>query len=167
MVVGGMRREQEMNRYQTYVLVGLAALMMSNPGQAADGARAYAPDLGDFMGFTQLRHFKLWYAGRSKNWELADYEIEQIRKSFESVKVFYPTLGDVDMAKMIEKESYAPLDALKKAVAARDERGFGAQFDKLTAACNACHEATHFDFIRIIVPTSSPFSNELFTKGSK
>ena len=32
--------------------------------------------------------FKLWYAGRSKNWKLADYEIEQIRKSFESIKVF-------------------------------------------------------------------------------
>jgi hypothetical protein len=31
--------------------------------------------------------------------ELADYEIEQIRKSFESVRVFYPTPGDVDMAK--------------------------------------------------------------------
>ena len=66
----------------------------------------------------------------SKNWELADYEIEQIRKSFGSVKVFYPTLGDVDMAKMIDKESYAPLDALKKAVAARDEKAFGAQVDK-------------------------------------
>jgi hypothetical protein len=87
-----------------------------------------------FHGLTQLRHFKLWYAGRSKNWELAGYEIEQIRKSFESVKVFYPTLGNVDMAKMIDKESYVPLEALKKAVAARDEKAFGAQFDKLTAA---------------------------------
>ena len=156
-----------MVRYLTCVLAALAPLMMSYPGQAADGAKAYKPDLGDFMGLTQLRHFKLWYAGRSKNWELADYEIEQIRKSFESVKVFYPTLGDVDMAKMIDKESYAPLDALKKAVAARDEKAFGAQFDKLTAACNACHEATHFNFVRIIVPTSSPFSNQLFTRDSK
>jgi hypothetical protein len=34
--------------------------------------------LGDFMGLTQLRHFKLWYAGRSKNWELADYEVENV-----------------------------------------------------------------------------------------
>jgi hypothetical protein len=156
-----------MIRYLTCVLAALAALIISYPGQAADGAKAYAPDLGDFMGLTQLRHFKLWYAGRSKNWELADYEIEQIRKSFESVKVFYPTLGDLDMAKMIDKESYAPLDALKKAVAARDEKAFGAQFDKLTAACNACHQETHFSFVRIIVPTSSPFSNQIFTKDSK
>jgi hypothetical protein len=98
-------REREMIRYLTCVLAALAALIISYPGQAADGAKAYAPDLGDFMGLTQLRHFKLWYAGRSKNWELADYEIEQIRKSFESVKVFYPTLGDVDMAKMIKLRS--------------------------------------------------------------
>jgi hypothetical protein len=65
------------------------------------------------------------------------------------------------------RSSYAPLDALKKAVAARDEKAFGAQFDKLTTACNACHEATHLNFVRIIVPTSSPFSNQIFTKDAK
>jgi hypothetical protein len=62
-----------MIRYLTCgALAGLAALVVSYPGQAADGAKAYAPDLGDFMGLTQLRHFKLWYGSRSKNWELAD-----------------------------------------------------------------------------------------------
>jgi hypothetical protein len=60
MVVARIRREREMIRYLTCVLAALAALMMSYPGQAAEGARAYAPDLGDFMGLTQLRHFKLW-----------------------------------------------------------------------------------------------------------
>ena len=49
----------------------------------ASDAKAYVPDLGDFMGATQLRHFKLWFAGRSQNWDLARYEIEQIRKSYE------------------------------------------------------------------------------------
>lgn len=92
-----------MIRYLTRVLAALAALIISYPGQAFYGAKVYAPDLGDFMGLTQLRHFKLWYAGRSKNLEVANYEIEQIRKSFESVKVFYPTLGDLDMAKMIDR----------------------------------------------------------------
>jgi hypothetical protein len=81
--------------------------------------------------------------------------------SFESVKVFYPTLGDVDLAKTIDKDSYGPLDALKKAVAAQEEKAFGAQFDKLTAACNACETNR-----RIIVPTSSPFSDQIFTKDS-
>ena len=94
-------------------------------------------------------------------------EVEQIRKSFANIVTYYPKLGDVDMAKMIEQDSFAPLDALKKAVAARDSQGFSAAFGKLTAACNACHEATHFGFIKIGVPTASPFSNEVFAPASK
>jgi hypothetical protein len=62
-----------MIRYLTCVLAALAALMISYPGQAADGAKTYAPDLGDFKGLTQLRYFKLWCAGRSRNWQLAEY----------------------------------------------------------------------------------------------
>jgi hypothetical protein len=83
------------------------------------GTTPYVPSLGDFMGATQLRHFKLSYAGQLKNWQLADYEIEQIRQSFENARALYPRLANVDMAEMIVTESYAPLDALKKAVANR------------------------------------------------
>ena len=119
------------------------------------------------MGRTQLRHFKLWYAGRSQNWELADYEIEQIRDSFTNAVAFYPKLGDVDMAKMIQSDSFTPLDALKRATASHDQKAFGVEFDKLTAACNACHAATHHGFIRIRVPTASPYSNQLFGGNSR
>ena len=33
---------------------------------------AYRPPLGDIMGKIQLRHIKLWFAGKLANWELAD-----------------------------------------------------------------------------------------------
>ena len=66
------------------------------------------------------------------------------------------------MAKMIETDSFAPLDALKEAVAARDLKAFSFGFDKRTAACNVCHVATQHAFIKIGVPTASPFSNQSF-----
>ena len=31
----------------------------------------YRPPLGDIMGKIQLRHIKLWFAGKLANWELA------------------------------------------------------------------------------------------------
>jgi hypothetical protein len=34
----------------------------------------YRPPLGDIMGKIQLRHIKLWFAGKARNWELATYE---------------------------------------------------------------------------------------------
>jgi hypothetical protein len=142
----------------------IAAPALSQP---AAEAKPYVPDLGDFMGATQLRHFKLWFAGRSQNWELARYEIEQIRKSFEAAAIAYPKLGDVDNAGMTKIDGYAPLEAVKSAVDARSSAKFGAEFDKLTQACNACHRATHFGFITVQVPTASPFSNQSFLPQPK
>ncbi len=153
-------------------LIGLALLLaplIATPAlsQLAAGAKPYVQDLGDLMGATQLRHFKLWFAGRSQNWELARYEIEQIRESFDAAAAYYPKSGDADNAGMIKTDGYAPLDAVKSAVEARSNAKFGAEFDKLTQACNACHRATHFGFIEIQVPTASPFSNQTFVPQPK
>jgi hypothetical protein len=156
-----------MIRLMSWMLSALLLGFAVAPCAAADASKAYVPDLGDFMGLTQLRHFKLWYAGRTKDWDLADYEIEQIRLSFSNALSFHPKFGDLDMAKMIETDTYEPLDALKKAVAARDPKAFGVEFGKLTAACNACHEAAHLGFIKIGVPTASPFSNQLYSPTGK
>ncbi|MGD0641945.1 MAG: hypothetical protein ABSC22_14455 [Roseiarcus sp.] len=135
--------------------------------QTTTEAKPYVPDLGDLMSATQLRHFKLWFAGRSQNWDLAHYEIEQMRKSFEAAATYYPKSGDVDTAAMIKDDGAAALDALNAAVEARSNSKFGAEFDKLTQACNACHRATHFAFIQIQVPTASPFSDQLFIPQAK
>ena len=35
----------------------------------------FVPRLNDMMVATQLRHFKLWYAGIVQNWALANYEL--------------------------------------------------------------------------------------------
>lgn len=146
----------------------VAAPAQSQPAADAKAdAKAYAPDLGDFMGATQLRHFKLWFAGRSQNWDLARYEIEQIRKSFEAAGTLNPTVGDADIAGLIKSNGYGPLDAVKSAVDARSNVKFAAEFDKLTQACNACHRATHVGFIQVQVPTASPFSNQNFAPPPK
>jgi hypothetical protein len=55
------------------------------------------------------------------------------------------------------------LPDLKRTIDARDGTKFAAAFDKLTAACNACHQATKHEFIVIQRPTSSPYSNQSFT----
>jgi hypothetical protein len=152
--------------------LGLALLLaplIATPAlsQPAAETKPYVPDLADVMGAAQLRHFKLWFAGRSQNWELARYEIEQIRNSFEAAANDYPKSGDADIAGLIKTDGYPALDAVKSAVEARSNAKFAAEFDKLTQACNGCHRATHFGFIQIQVPTASPFSNQSFVPQPK
>jgi hypothetical protein len=38
-------------------------------------------------------------------------------------------------------------------------------YDKLTAACNACHQVTKHAFIVIQQPLSPPFNNQSFMPG--
>jgi len=93
-------------KLQRLVLALLLAPLIATPAlsQPAADVKPYVPDLGDLMGAAQLRHFKLWFAGRSQNWELARYEIEQIRKSLDAAANDYPKLGDADIAGLIKTD---------------------------------------------------------------
>ena len=50
---------------------------------------AYRPPLGDIMNAIQLRHIKLWFAGKLGNWELATYEVGEIKASLEKAADLY------------------------------------------------------------------------------
>ena len=69
-------------------------------------------------------------------------------------------LIQADKHSCIQRRAFARKDA-------KDGKHFADAFDNLTAACNACHEAAHVDFIAIQVPTASPFSNQSFTPKEK
>jgi cytochrome c553 len=97
-----------------------------------------------------------------QNWPLANYELEQIRASIRLAKTLFP---DSDKSNMDTMKPAA--EGLDKAIAAKDAASFTSAYSKLTAACNACHEATGFGFIKIRVPRlspieTSPFSDESF-----
>jgi hypothetical protein len=117
----------------------------------------YVPTLGDIMGATQLRHFKLSYAGKLGNWELASYELGQIEDSLTNAARLYQNIP-IEKISMIDE----PLVALSSAIKAKSGARFASAFTSLTAACNSCHEAAHVGFITIQVPTASPFSNQSF-----
>jgi cytochrome c553 len=112
---------------------------------------------------TQLRHFKLWHAGRVKNWGLANYELTQIRATFEDATRLFPNILAANMTTLKQ-----PADEVGSAIEAKDGAKFATAFDKLTAACNSCHQADGFGFIAIREPRlspieTSPFSNESFS----
>jgi cytochrome c553 len=59
-------------------------------------------------------------------------------------------------------------DDVDNAIKAKDGVKISKAFSKLTAACNGCHEATGFGFIKMRDPTlspieTSPFSDESFS----
>jgi hypothetical protein len=127
----------------------------------------YIPGFGEFMSATQVRHAKLWFAGSARNWELAAFELDEIKEGLEDATRLHSTHEGVPVAEMIKASLDAPLSALAKAIEAKDGNGFAPAFDGLTAACNACHAAAAHGFIRIQRPTAPPVSNQVFAPGGE
>jgi hypothetical protein len=130
-------------------------------------AKPYEPGLVEFMMTVQSHHAKLWLAGNARNWELAEYQADELKELIEDISTRVPVYKDVPVGKMIEAASLPPLGDVEKAIKARDGKAFANAFDKLTAACNACHEAANRGFIVIQRPSASAFPNQSFAPKRK
>ncbi|MCI4680264.1 hypothetical protein K9U39_03660 [Rhodoblastus acidophilus] len=135
------------------------------PATAAPAPAAYSPGLSDIMSGAQWRHLKLGYAGEVKNWPLAAFEAAQMRNNFVKAAQYFPEFEKVPVAKLIKQFSEPALDEVDAAIKARNATAFLQSFGRLTEACNSCHKAAAKGFIKIRVPTSSPFSNQVFPPG--
>jgi hypothetical protein len=114
------------------------------------------------MIMTQIRHAKLWLAGDVRNWELADYQIDELKEGLEDVVKHFPVYKDMPVGQMIETTVMTPIAEVEKAIKARDRANFVSAFDKLTEACNTCYKAANRAFIVVQRPTSSSFPNQSF-----
>jgi hypothetical protein len=145
------------------VVTAIVALSASVMFAAAQPAReSYEPGLGEFMTATQLRHAKLWFAGKQNNWDLAAYEIDEIKEGLEDAARLHPTFDGVPVAEMIKTIIDPRIEELEKAVRAKSSAKFMVAFDKLTSGCNNCHAGANKPFIRIQRPTESPLTNQNF-----
>ena len=154
-----------MNRLATIAVLILTAAEAVGAGERP-ASEPYIPGLGEFMSATQVRHAKFWFAGNA-NWELAAFELDEIKEGLGDAARVHPTHEGVAVADMIKANLDAPLADLAKVIEAKDESGFSRAFDRLTAGCNACHMAAAHAFIRIQRPTAPPVSNQIFAPGSK
>jgi len=142
------------------VMIALAASARFAAAQSAN--EPYRPGLGEFMTATQIRHAKLWFAGKQKNWELAAYEIDEIREGLEDARRLFPSFDGIPVAEMMKTIIDPRLAELEKVIGAKNSDKFTVAFDELTAACNACHAAANKSFIRIQRPVAAPLSNQNF-----
>ncbi len=145
----------------------LSVLGASAQQQPAAGTKPYVPSLADMMLLIQARHAKLWYAGRAANWELANFAVHEMEEGFEDMGKLHPTYKDSPIGPMIESSVKGPIDEIEKAIKARSRGAFDLAYDKLTAACNTCHQSTNHAFIVIQRPAGTAFPNQSFAPARK
>ncbi|HEX4996802.1 MAG TPA: hypothetical protein VFY29_01165 [Terriglobia bacterium] len=116
------------------------------------------------MTLQQMRHTKLWLAGKAGNWPLAGYELDELGEGFDDVVKFHPTHegSPVDPKDAIPRIITSPLADVRDAVEKKDAAAFAKAYDALTAGCNNCHEATNFGFNVVQRPDANPYPNQNF-----
>ncbi len=158
-------------------LLLLATIMAAAAtGSAAAGAaeperptapQGYTPGLGEIMTAIQLRHAKLWFAGQAGNWQLAAYEVDELREAFEDAVRYQPDFDGKPIAMLVPAVTSEPLTQLARAIDARSPGRFATAFDRLSQACTTCHQATDHGFIMIQRPLQPPLTNQRFDIPSK
>ena len=131
--------------------------------------KGFKPGLGEIMSLNQIRHAKLYFAGEAQNWELADYELDELVEGFEDVENFHPTHKSLPKptTEMIPMYMNEPLEQMRKAIKDKDKANFGKAFQLMTNGCNGCHVAANFGFNVVKQPTTPPYSNQDFQPHPK
>ena len=122
----------------------------------------YVPRLGDIMNAVQTRHIKLRLAGRAANWDLAAYQLRQLKAGLLEAAVLYEGIPVSNVTTMA-----APVQSIADAIAAKDSQRFTKAAGELTDGCNACHKSMGRGFIVIQTPTASPFGDQSFAPQKK
>jgi hypothetical protein len=122
------------------------------------------PETAVLMDQVQIQHAKLYYAGRSGNWELADYTLHEMNEALQAVQTFNDQFEDFStpLSELVPTLVGPSLGALNEAIRARSKAGFEQAFTSLTAACNACHATLKHGFIRVQPPAAPGFPNQKF-----
>jgi hypothetical protein len=165
------------------VVIGLApslvrSLSHSTTVMAQDETKAPAPDLAAMQ--ADIAHLKevvpsqshtmtdvayqfaeLWFAGRAKNWPLADFFLNETRSHIAWTIRIRPVRRDsagnpVDIKTLFDMISNGQLKNLADAVKARDEARFEASYKQMLNGCNNCHIAADKPYLHVVIPQTPP-----------
>ena len=122
-------------------------------------ANSYKPGFGEFMSSIQVHHAKLWFAGKNKNWKLADFELNEMNETVEAIQKYQKERKESQAISIISPA----IDSVKLAIQQQNVKLFTQTYASLTNTCNTCHRAVKFEFNVVKIPETPPFSNQDFS----
>lgn len=114
------------------------------------------PGLHTLMTELGMRHASVWFAGDGGNWELARYMVHEMEEVIETMEALHPEYDEVPVAVMLRQMTVPAVVDVEAAIEAGDREAFRGAFDRLTTACNQCHQAADRSAIVIQRPAAPP-----------
>ena len=141
---------------------GLGALQDSIKRMQAELATAkeLAPGLGEFMTTIQLHAGKLWFAAKAANWDLAEYELAELKETMGAAKSLNAEKNGVKISNVLDSVLQTEIAQLAESIKRKSSSEFEKSYDETLSACNGCHTESGHKFIRIIRPTAPPVTSQ-------
>jgi hypothetical protein len=118
------------------------------------------PGLGEYMTTIQLHAAKLWFAVQASNWELAEYELDELKEVMESAKTLNAEKNGVRISGVLDSVLQTQVARLAESIKRNDAAEFQRSYDETLAACNGCHTEAGYKFIHIVRPSGPPVTNQ-------
>ena len=123
------------------------------------------PGLGVIMQEIGRRFTAIFYAARAGNWDLANYELKELREAQEVAEITRPKRKD---ALIGFEESFLGSDTdptegtLQDAINKKNFIAFNKSFKSAVNGCNGCHQSQGFSFIKYRLPAKSELPLQFF-----
>jgi hypothetical protein len=118
------------------------------------------PGLGDYMTTIQLHVGKLWFAAKASNWELANYELDELKETMEAAKALNAEKNGVKISGVLDSVLQTQVAELATSIERKSPAEFRNSYDETLSACNGCHTESGYGFIHIIRPSAPPVTNQ-------
>lgn len=117
-----------------------------------------------YMTHIQRHMNKLYFAGKAGNWDLAGFYVHEVEEMLESLEKHNVVEDDgISLSPLLKAMGLGPLELLEAEVKKKNRDGFEKLYTNQVQQCNACHTASKYPFIKIAVPTSPAFTNQIYT----
>lgn len=123
------------------------------------------PGTGVLMQELARRFTGLFYAARAGNWDLANYQLKEMREVIDVNVVTRPKRKDAlesFEASSLGSEENPEAGTLQDAVNQKSFLAFKQSFKSAIDGCNGCHQASGFSFIKYRLPKSSELPLQFF-----
>jgi len=130
-------------------------------------AKESIPGLGEYMTTIQLHAGKLWFAAKASNWELSQYELDELKETMEAAKALNAEKNGVKISNVLDSVLQTQVAQLTESIKRKSPAEFQKSYDETLSACNGCHAEAGYKFINIVRPTAPPVTNQKWEPSAK
>ncbi|HET8859082.1 hypothetical protein [Marivirga sp.] len=121
-------------------------------------------ELAKAMSYMQRYSHKLYLAGSSENWELSEFYAHEIEETIEEIENAKVVDEGYDISALVGTMTNPNFEKVEESIHKKDKTAFTDSYKLLVQSCNACHQTTKHQFIKIEVPSDGKVFNQNFSK---